>query len=137
MQSRELEVESSSYNCSLFLRDGSGGNYMYYSSYCELQFSDRLDYSQMFDEVLESVRDYWAKTLTAKKRPTWVKEVFINKSLISKELVTVNRVVDNDLTAELAEHIEVEDVLKTFKTVSFSCMYKGTGSLTRTVRRID
>ncbi|KAH0558944.1 hypothetical protein GP486_004426 [Trichoglossum hirsutum] len=116
MQARELEAESPGYSCPLFLRDESGGDYMYYGNYREPRFSDRLDYSRMLDEVPESMKEYWAKALTAKKRPAWVTEVFIDEGLISKELVTVNGVVDNDLAAELAEHIKAEDVLKAFKT---------------------
>lgn len=46
--------------------------YVYYGHYTQSRWSDRLDYDHMVKCVPSSVREYWARELSAVGRPEWV-----------------------------------------------------------------
>jgi hypothetical protein len=118
MQARDEEADSPSYSAPLFVRPSPTADYVYYGSYREPRFSDRLDHSRMADEVPLSVKEYWARVLTGRNKPYWVTSVFLDEGFIEKDVVAMEDGSTNeDLATELVEGIKAEDVMKAFETV--------------------
>ncbi|KAI9785319.1 MAG: hypothetical protein M1839_000336 [Geoglossum umbratile] len=114
MQWRPEGVDAPPFSSPLFISQGGGG-YAYYGNYREPRASDRLDYSRMVDEVPFSVKQYWARVLTA-SRPHWATGVLVEGGLVKKEVVTLgNGSLDEDLADELADGISADQVLKAFE----------------------
>ena len=56
----------------VFIRPEGQKEYIYFGSYSQLRFSDKLDYDRVLDTVPEQIRLYWAEQLAAAGRPEWV-----------------------------------------------------------------
>jgi len=83
-------------------REGSG--YLYFGTYRQPRYSDRLSYSEMELEVPESVKLHRAQKAGKKGKPKWMVQAMKDEKIVS--------------TNEDAEAIEPEDILRAFETVS-------------------
>lgn len=86
----------------LFVRRGTGG-FMYYGTYKQPRYSDRLSYAEMELEVPRSVKEHRAKESGKKGKAKWIVDA-----------MKYQEVVETD---EEAEAFGPEDILQAFQRV--------------------
>jgi len=64
-------------NVPLFITTG-GKEYVYFGTYSQLRWSDKLDYDRMIEAVPHDVKMYHAELLADPARPKWVTEQLMN-----------------------------------------------------------
>ena len=68
-------------NVPLFVCCSSGSKdkdrFMYFGTYSQTRWSDKLDFDRMVEQVPHAVKMYWAEQLTDKERPGWVTEALM------------------------------------------------------------
>lgn len=88
--------------CPFFVKRGSRG-YVYYGTYRQPRYSDRLSYAEMELEVPRSVKEHRAKEVGRKDKPKWIVEA-----------LKCERVVATD---EEAQAFGTGDILEAFQRV--------------------
>ncbi|KAF2237061.1 hypothetical protein EV356DRAFT_423003, partial [Viridothelium virens] len=98
--------------------DGGHPNlYVYYGSYSQHRWSDKLDYERMIEKVPNSVKEYWANFLTAAGRPEWLTDALVKHFWPPPEYTGPIPSENSKLDKEISKHVEgyIGD-LKSWKT---------------------
>ncbi|KAL9087030.1 MAG: hypothetical protein Q9165_006858 [Trypethelium subeluteriae] len=98
--------------------DGGHPNlFVYYGSYSQHRWSDKLDYDRMIDEVPNSVKEYWADILTAAGRPEWLTDALVKHFWPAPHYKGVIPSGGSKLSTEIRRNVErYMDDLKSWKT---------------------
>lgn len=87
----------------LFIKRGRGRGYVYFGTYTQPRYSDRLSYAEMELEVPRSVKDHRAKEVGRSAKPKWIVDA-----------MKWERIVETD---EEAQSLGPADILQAFQRV--------------------
>lgn len=71
------DAEAAYLDVPVFIRIRNGPDYVYYGTYSQLRWSDKLDYDRMVENVPYTVKMYWAEQLSEVGRPEWVTQALM------------------------------------------------------------
>ena len=105
------------------------GEYVYYGTYLQPRYSDRLGYNEMMEGVPKRVRKYWANQLRSKhngRQPLWAARALKEEGLVGADEPGQSRSAGvSEMEARKAALIKYSDVIRAFRKVRQTTVLTG------------